>query len=237
MILTLAMFGCSSERQPQPATNPPAPIAPPPPSAEEPQPEQQPRQPIPIEVPKVLKELAPQPTAVPEVKFSEALQATCKIKVGDPLPEGKLSTADGQTVSITDLRGEAATVVFFWTAGETDTSKKIASSALADIQADAVAAYGGSAVKAVAINEKDSAQKIAEVLAQAKIDFPVLVDPDGTYFAKVATEQLPRIYVLDRGGKIVWFDLKYSETTRRMLKEVLQVIAGQAKPPAPPAAG
>jgi peroxiredoxin len=224
----LAVLGCSPDRPPQPAAGPPAPPLEP---AAEPATEPEPKQPIPIEVP---KELAPQPTAIPEVKLSEALSATCKIGVGDPLPEATLPAADGKNVSIRDVRGEAATVVLFWTAGETDTSKKIAASILADIQADAVSAYGARKVNAVAINQRDSAETAAEIFAQAKVGFPMLMDPGGNYFAQVATERLPRIYVLDHDGKIAWFDVDYSETTRRILKDVLRVIAGEPQPAAQP---
>lgn len=231
LVLALAMLGCSPERPSEPPAAPSGPVAPSPEPPKESPAEPQPKQPIPIEVPETLKQLEPQPTVIPEVQLSAALKATCKIGVGDSLPEASLSTADGKTASLGQLRGEAATVVFFWAAGDTETSKKIAASALADIQADAVSAYGPKAVNAVAVNQRDSAEKVAEILAQAKIGFLVLMDPDGGYFAQVATERLPRVYVLDRQGKIVWFDVEYSETTRRILKEVLRVTAGPPQTP------
>ena len=62
----------------------------------------------------------------------------------------------------------------------------------------------------------------------------MLMDPGGNYFAQVATERLPRIYVLDHDGKIAWFDVDYSETTRRILKDVLRVIAGEPQSAAKP---
>lgn len=228
LAVAMAVLGCSPDRPPQPADG----LAPPPlePAAESAA-KPEPKQPIPIEVP---TESGPQPTTIPEVKLSEALRATCKIGVGDPLPEATLPAADGKNVSISDLRGEAATVVLFWTAGETDTSKKIAASIVADIQADAVSAYGAQTVNAVAINQRDSAETVAEILTQAKVGFPILMDPSGDYFSQVATERLPRIYVLDHDGKIAWFDVDYSETTRRILKDVLRVIAGDPQPAGQP---
>ena len=32
------------------------------------------------------------------------------------------------------------------------------------------------------------------------------MDADGRVFAKVATEKLPRVYLLDPAGKVLWFD-------------------------------
>ena len=36
--------------------------------------------------------------------------------------------------------------------------------------------------------------------------FPNLLDADGKAFAQVGSEKLPRTFVLDPSGKILWFD-------------------------------
>jgi hypothetical protein len=42
--------------------------------------------------------------------------------------------------------------------------------------------------------------------------------------ADVGSVALPRLYVLDPAGKIVWFDIEYSESTRRELEQTLSVL-------------
>jgi hypothetical protein len=55
------------------------------------------------------------------------------------------------------------------------------------------------------------------------------MDFDGAYFAKVATGTLPRIYVLDSHGKVLWFDLGYSTSTRDKLKQTIRSVFGETR--------
>ena len=49
----------------------------------------------------------------------------------------------------------------------------------------------------------------------------MLVDAKGKAFAQVGSRHLPRTFVLDPSGKIVWFDIEYSLATRRELQQAL----------------
>ena len=66
-------------------------------------------------------------------------------------------------------------------------------------------------------------------LKQTKATFPQLLDTNGKALAQVGSVALPRLYVLDPAGKIVWFDIEYSESTRRELAQTLTVLTGNAK--------
>ena len=48
-----------------------------------------------------------------------------------------------------------------------------------------------------------------------------LVDSNSKLFGQVAKSHVPRTYVLDKDGKILWFDLEYSQSTRRSLTNAL----------------
>ena len=48
-----------------------------------------------------------------------------------------------------------------------------------------------------------------------------LVDSDSKLFLQFATARVPRTYVLDKDGKILWFDIEYSQSTRRDLANAL----------------
>jgi hypothetical protein len=49
----------------------------------------------------------------------------------------------------------------------------------------------------------------------------MLLDAEGKALDAVATEKLPRTYLLDASGQILWFDIEYSESTRRELKNAI----------------
>jgi peroxiredoxin len=173
-------------------------------------------------------ELAEEPTAteMPEVLLSEADRATCLVKIGDAMPEGKLPDLQEKTVSLTELRGEKLTVIFFWTVGETKYSALAATSALEDLEKDVFQRYRAEGVGVIGINENDQLEVVSKHVKDGGPTFPVVLDPGGAYLAAVATERIPRIYLVDAGGKILWFDLEYSETTRSALQEAIQAALG-----------
>jgi hypothetical protein len=80
----------------------------------------------------------------------------------------------------------------------------------------------------IAVNE--SPEKAQATLKSVEADFPNLIDEDGRDFASVGSEKLPRTYLLDPKGKILWFDIEYSLGTRRELKQALRAVAGEPKP-------
>lgn len=201
--------GCPGQEEPDPldASNRP--------SVEPPAPEIPP-EPVPVEV----TEKAP-PAEMPEVRMTEADRATCHIAVGDTMPEGELPDPEGASQPLAELLGKSLTVIFFWTEGDSPFSKMAATAALEDLENDVNKPFSGEGVAVIAINENDSAEVVAAQAKESGATFPTLLDPGGAYFAAVATERLPRVYLLDAAGKILWFDLEYTETTRASLNQAI----------------
>jgi hypothetical protein len=78
------------------------------------------------------------------------------------------------------------------------------------------------------VDVRDPLEKVKGLVQEARVSYPVLLDADGAYFAKLAAGVLPRIYALDPGGKVVWFDLEYSTTTRYSLKQTILSVLGES---------
>jgi hypothetical protein len=55
---------------------------------------------------------------------------------------------------------------------------------------------------------------VQELAVKHGVTIPSLLDSDGAAFGQVATSLLPRTYLLDAAGRIVWFDLEYSRSQR-----------------------
>jgi len=168
----------------------------------------------------------PPPPTIPTVNLTESLRATCLVFVGDQFPEGELVNLDGATHSIRDVLGPELTVVLFWNSGNLHSVVQLED--LARDFAGPLAERGG---RIVAINVGDTPEEAAEAARQAKADFPVLLDPEQAYFGKVATERLPRTYVLDAEATILWFDLEYSRSTRRHLEQTIDVALSDEPAP------
>ena len=164
----------------------------------------------------------PHVPTIPKVVLTEGQRATCHVREGDLMPDEELPGLDGNPQTLAALRAEQKlTVVCFWKSGETDLGKTKAREILGDLQelSDAHSAQG---VRVVGINEGDPAETVREQVAAAKANFPNLLDADGVLFDKVATEGLPRVYLLGPEGRILWFDLEFSLTTGRRLEEGIQ---------------
>ena len=200
LAVAMAVLGCSRP----PATAGGRPNAPPPrePAAGPPKPE--PKQPIPIEVPT-------------ESGRSDDDESNWASPQGHVQDRGRRSSAGGhapprptaETVSISDLAWRSRHGRALLDGRRDGHLKKIAASIVADIQADAVSAYGAKRSTPWRSTSRTPPRRSPR-FTQAKVGFPILMDPSGDYFSQVATERLPRIYVLDRDGKIAWFDVDYS---------------------------
>jgi peroxiredoxin len=143
------------------------------------------------------------------------------------MPEADLTDLGGQEQPLAEGYGEKLTVVFFWTRGDTEFSAMAASQALEDLQLDVFEPYSEKGVQVVAVNEGDTVEDVKATVEEAGAKFTLLVDPEGALMAKVATEKLPRPYLLDAEGKILWFDLEFSRTTRDSLLQAIEVALGE----------
>jgi peroxiredoxin len=167
------------------------------------------------------------PAVMPKVVLSKGHQALCKVKVGDVMPAIELPQIGGAAKPIAELYGKAATVLVFW-----KSDRRMSREELADLGPDVVDLFGesGVAVVGVAVNEKDAAAQA--VIKKAGANFVNILDADGKAFAQVGSERLPRTFVLDPQGKILWFDIEYSAATRRELHQALRAVTGVGAEPA-----
>ena len=169
--------------------------------------------------PKVIP-LGPELPAVSPVKpvvvLSAAHAETCLVNVGDPMPSMTLEDVEGAEQTLSDLYGEKLTVVVFWAE-----KPEFAREEFLGLGPEVFDPYGPVGVNVVTINEGDAADRVKQLVEEAKVAYPVLIDEDGAAFAMVATETLPRTYLLDAEGKILWLDLEYSRSTRRELRNAI----------------
>jgi peroxiredoxin len=164
-----------------------------------------------------LEEAVDSGQAMPQVVLTEDHAKTCLVRVGDAFPKLELPNLQGQPQEFGNLVGDKLTIVVFWNA-----MLPTAIEELSDLQSRFLAEFGGSGVAVVGVNVQDDPKLAAELAAQTGARFPQLSDRDGTAFARLATRKLPRTYLIDASGKILWFDLEYSRTTRQQLLSALR---------------
>jgi hypothetical protein len=169
----------------------------------------------------------PPPLTIPKVGLSDALRATCLVNVGDFMPNGELLTADGGKATLDSLFGEKYMVVFLWSEGGSNYSRLAAVAALRDLQGDLAGPYASKGVKVIGINVGDRPATVRQELLNAGVKLSCFFDPDKAFFSKLAKSTLPRVYLLDESGKIIWFDTEYNQSTRRNLMQAVKVVLGE----------
>jgi hypothetical protein len=147
---------------------------------------------------------------MPAAKLSVEDMATCLVKAGDRMPDASLPDLQGKDQPLKQLYGKRLTFVCLWTAGDTQKSKSKAQETLDSLAMDLAEPFAKQGVAVIAIDEGDKSETVSQMTDLAAAKFPSLLDPDGRYFALVATKLLPRIYLLDADGKVLWFDREYS---------------------------
>lgn len=157
--------------------------------------------------------------SIPPVMLSAGHAKLCTVQVGDAFPVVTLPRLGGGPTELASLRGKQATVVLFWRP-----DRWMARTALIDMQRDIAVKFPADQVAVVGIAVRQPAGSVQAALNTAQAAFPQLIDTEGKAFAAVGIRSLPRIFVLDPTGKIVWFDIEYSEGTRRELGQTLSVL-------------
>jgi peroxiredoxin len=161
--------------------------------------------------------VAATPAGVPSVLLSKGHANLSRVKVGDSLPAIELPKAgDAKKTKLSDLYGKAATVVVFWA-----DDRKMSHTEMADLATDVIEPYGAKGVSVVGVAVKEKPDKATAAVKEVGKEIPMLVDDKGTAFAQVGSRRLPRTFVLDANGKILWFDIEYSHATRRELQQAL----------------
>jgi peroxiredoxin len=158
-------------------------------------------------------------TGIPQVFLTAEHSAMCRVRAGDAFPKISLPQVSGGQTDLASLQGKKATVVLFW-----HNDPWMSATALQDLSRD-VATDDNVAVVGIAV--KPGSTHVAENVKESGASFPQLIDNDGKAFNQVGMTKMPRVYVLDGSGKIVWFDIEYSQSTRRELKQTLAELVPQ----------
>ncbi len=154
---------------------------------------------------------------MPEVKLTASHAALCVVNTNEAMPSITLPDLEGKEQNLSTLYGENLTVVCFWKG-----DRALARTELADLGPDVVERYGEKGVNVIGIAVEETGQTAEQHVFDAGATFPNLVDADGNAMSLVGTEKLPRTYLLDANGEVLWFDIEYSRTTRRELRKAIR---------------
>ena len=177
---------------------------------------------------KAKPEQPPPPPTIPKVELSNEIRAACLVGAGDTMPRAELPSPDGKMHALESMAGQKLTVVCIWSIGTTGRSKIVSEGVFEDLTNTVADPFAKKDVRVIGICVGDPPEIVQEQAAKVRATFPVLLDPKGAYFAKLAKDKrMPRTYLLDGNGRILWFDVEFSNASRRDLIQGIRVALGE----------
>lgn len=164
-----------------------------------------------------LAELTP-----PNVVLGDQHAALCKVRVGDVFPLLELNTLAGEPQSLATLYGSKLTLIVFWNSRHPNGLEE-----LSDMQRYFLPRFAERGLAVLSIHTGEAPEVAQPLVEAAAATYPIFSDADGAALAQVSSGMLPRTYLVDPAGKILWLDLEYSATTRRDLAKLLRLTFGE----------
>lgn len=156
--------------------------------------------------------------AFPAVVLSDEHQTECKVGVGDAFPAITASTSTGRAAAIADQLGEKGTIVAVHHVEGGWMTEEL----LADLSPEIVTPYAARGISVIAVG--------VDRVAPTKTGVTSLKASETNIGSQLGDGRMPRVYALDPDGKIVWFDIEYSLSTRRELKACVEKLASAEGP-------
>lgn len=153
----------------------------------------------------------------PTVILSQRHKSMNSKSIGDKIDGASAVDIQGKQSQLSDLLGDRLTVLIFW-----NEQSLLALEQFRRIPVDILGPYAKQRVKVIAANVGGDQASTKKLTGDASDKIVSLVDKDAKLFEHFATDAVPRTYLLDKAGTILWFDMEYSQSTTRELSNAIQ---------------
>ena len=155
------------------------------------------------------------PTEASEEKsIDDEVAATTLIHAGDEAPDFSVEMLDGGNVTLSTLQGKP-TLLIFWATWCPPCREE-----LAHLQEGVIDVYGDK-INVLPVSRGEKREVVEEFITKMGYTFAVGLDGEQTAYRKYATNYIPRCFVIDSKGTVVYSGVGYDEGVAGEVKTAL----------------
>lgn len=141
----------------------------------------------------------------PTITAQDDINETTLIHAGDEAPDFTVEMLDGSKQTLSALRGKVA-LVTFWATWCPPCRQE-----MAHMQEGVIDHFAGKDLVVIPISRGETRATVESFIKKMGYTFPVGLDHDKSIYLKYATNYVPRSFVIDREGKVVYVAVGYDE--------------------------
>ena len=147
------------------------------------------------------------------------------IKIGDMAPDFTVEMLDGRSLKLSDMKGKVV-LLNFWATWCGPCMKEFA-----EIPEKIIKRFEGEEnfvfIPISRGESRETVQKKMNQLRRSGINFPVGLDPDKAIYESYASKYIPRNFLIDKEGKVVYTSVGYEEEEFAALADKIEEFVKQ----------
>lgn len=156
----------------------------------------------------------PEPTAEQRDEQAE-VEATTLVKVGQVAPDFSVEMLDGRTIKLSELRGKVV-MLCFWATWCPPCRQE-----MAHLQEGVIDHFAGKDLVVLPISRGEQRDVVEKFLADNGYTFSVGLDPERAIYDLYASNFVPRTFIINKRGKVVYRVAGYDEETAKAVNAAI----------------
>lgn len=156
----------------------------------------------------------PEPAAEQRDEQAE-VEATTLVKVGQVAPDFSVEMLDGRTIKLSELRGKVV-MLCFWATWCPPCRQE-----MAHLQEGVIDHFAGKDLVVLPISRGEQRDVVEKFIADNGYTFGVGLDPERAIYDLYASNFVPRTFIINKHGKVVYRVAGYDEETAKAVNAAI----------------
>lgn len=163
--------------------------------------------------------LAVSPSVVQAQNQADEIAKTTIVKKGDKAPDFTVEMVDGSKVQLSKLKGKVV-VVNFWATWCPPCREE-----LKHVQKELIDRFKGKKFVFIPISRGEKKEVVEAFRKKMNYTFPMGLDPQQSIYKLYASNYIPRNFVVDKDGKVIYVSVGYTpEEFAEMVKVIEEAL-------------